>query len=99
MLAEHVVNDHQDGVCDCDHGNLGPSSGSNASIESGEIGLLAMSRRVGCFHQEFTQPGTAFACLAAEPFARAFMVAGTHASPRGQVTSCGKARQVASDLS
>src|SRR5437763_15173232 len=57
-----------------------------------------MGCRMGGLHQEFAQPGTAFGGSSREPFASALMVARAHASPRGEVARCGKARHVDANL-
>ena len=51
----------------------------------GEITLLAVRGCVRCFNQGSTQPLAAFARLAAQSFAPAFMIARAHACPGGQV--------------
>ena len=49
-----------------------------------------MRSGVSCFNQRRSQPLAALAGLATQAFASTFMVAGTHACPRGQVLSTGE---------
>src|SRR5579864_1607675 len=68
-----------------DDGALSTSTSSKLLKLSREISVLGASRSPCGLTRHTTQPGTAFTDLAADPFACALVVSGTHACPASKM--------------
>src|SRR5690349_13625087 len=82
-----------------EQGLLAPSPSRKAPVQGFQVGTLHMAGPMSGFHEQFAEPGTAFACFSREALAGALMVAGAHAGPAGQVFGGRKARHINADLS
>src|SRR5260370_41432450 len=79
-------------------GLLAALSDGKTVILSREVAILGVGGRMRRLDQRSAQPRTAFTGATTQALARAFIVARTHARPRGEMPGTGDAAHVRSDL-
>src|SRR5260370_8228575 len=93
-----MVDNNQERMSQGYRRSLLPATKGEMVVMGGEITLLAVRGCVRCFNQGRTQPLAAFARLAAQSLAPAFLIARTHACPGGQVRRTGKPAHIWSNF-
>src|SRR5260370_7634092 len=79
-----MVDNNQERMSQGYRRSLLPATKGEMVVMGGEITLLAVRGCVRCFNQGRTHPLAAFARLAAQSLAPAFLIARTHACPAAQ---------------
>lgn len=95
---QHMIRNHQDRMTDRHRRLLLPATSCSSPVLSADVGLLAPSCPMCCFHQCLPKPGAPFACSTTQPLACTFVIAWTHSSPRGKMVGAREALQIASNL-
>jgi hypothetical protein len=85
IIAEHEIDSHEHAVLDRADGAVFPTPSGQTMVLRFEIAVLGTHRRVRHLGQHRVEVTIGSGGFAAAPFARAFMVTGTAARPRGKV--------------
>lgn len=95
---QHVVGADQNRMSDSDSSPVGSSSGSDAVVESREVGVFGMGGISGSLDQCRAQEGIALSSFSALAFTGTFIIAGCNSCPGTQVRSGLEARHIWSSI-
>lgn len=97
-VNQQVIGDGQDGVADRHGRLLLAAPGDESVVLRAKVGVSGSTASVCCLDECGAEPGITLARLAARAFARALVVARTHASPGGEVSRGRESGHIQPDL-
>src|SRR6266566_9693897 len=98
LVTQHVVDNDEKAVGDRHHGFLLTQAPGQAMVLSGEVVVFHVRKHPDHLGQGRFESFVALSGLAAQPLASTLAIAGTDASPRGQMSCAGKAPHVRPDF-